>query len=83
MVEFHPIRPCLLGNDYAKNIDVNAISGITQINFQEVLSQESIEEQVYIKQKEETERKVAEAEQRERNHMIPHKLYSHPAGAQQ
>lgn len=53
------------GNDYAKNIDVNAISGITQINFQEVLSQESIEEQVYIKQKEETERKVAEAEQRE------------------
>lgn len=53
------------GKDYTKNIDINTISGITQVNFQEVLSQASMEEQEYIKQKEETEHKAAEAEQRE------------------
>lgn len=53
------------GNNYTKNIDIGTISGVTQVDFQEVLSQESVEEQEYLKQKEETERKAAETEQQE------------------
>lgn len=53
------------GNDYTQNIDINTVSGTMQVNFQEVLSQESIKEQEYIKQKEETKRQAAEAERSE------------------